>query len=293
MRFSISLALCAAAATFGWSAPAAASLDACGNINVEYNAQCRIEVGGGCKAKCTPLNFVTTCRTRRYNACRKECSLQPPSVDCTGSCSADCSGSCTATPGRLECEGSCQGRCMTDCQAYCTESEAGAECSASCEATCSGECSASCEAVPPTASCEAACQASCDGSCSITAPYLECQTKCQEREYQECETELQGGCETQCSKPEGALFCDDQFIDHGNNLENCIDALNDLLTGQVDVSGSSTLRYECDGQGNCRLIISGSVSTGCAVAPSADEAAPLLLLLLGALVIARVRRERC
>ena len=57
----------------------------------------------------------------------------------------------------------------------------------------------------------------------------------EERGLQSC-SELSGGCEAECESPEGALFCDGQYIDHGGNLEECIASLKALFDIDVDVS---------------------------------------------------------
>jgi hypothetical protein len=77
----------------------------------------------------------------------------------------------------------------------------------------------------------------------------------------QCEAEISGGCEAECQQPEGALFCDGQYIDHGGNLQACIDALEASL--EIEVQGSAMVTCvpgRCDGTSN------GSIS--CAVDPS-------------------------
>ena len=73
---------------------------------------------------------------------------------------------------------------------------------------------------------------------------MDCQVSCQSDLYVDCKAEVQGGCEVQCSAPEGALFCDGQFIEVGD-VESCIDALRDLLDIEVsfeaEASASATL----------------------------------------------------
>jgi len=41
--------------------PAAASLDSCGNIHVEAESKCKVEVEGGCVAHCEPVSFQAAC----------------------------------------------------------------------------------------------------------------------------------------------------------------------------------------------------------------------------------------
>jgi hypothetical protein len=262
---------------------AAADLNACGEIHIEANAQCKVEVSGGCKTMCEPVRFETVCTTRRYNVCKKQCTLEPPTVDCKGSCGVDCDAKCKVDPGSVECYGSCKTSCMANCEGYCQSSSTSANCKASCSATCGTECNASCIATLPSASCSAKCTAGCDGSCKITPPYVDCQVKCQEKELQDCETTMKGGCETQCEKPEGALFCDGQYIDHGGKARECIDSLNAWLKSLVDVSASASLSSDC-ADGVCVV----SVEVGCDVGGQNRTTPWMLFLLFGFLAAAVV-----
>jgi MYXO-CTERM domain-containing protein len=257
----------------------AANIDACGDINVEANAQCEVKVGVDCKAECEPVNFTASC----YADCSgSECTVQASAM-CTGSCEADCSGQCMANPGNFDCNASCTGQCEANCQGECSSSNDQATCQGSCEATCEGECSASCEGTPPSASCDAKCSASCEGECSAEAN-IDCQIDCQAG----CTAELTGGCELECDKPEGALFCDGQYIDHGGNLEECIAALESLLEINVDVSAQGSA--SCEG-GSCEA--EGKVSAGCAMAPAPQQDSSAWWLLGAAgLALGVMRRRR-
>jgi hypothetical protein len=268
---------------------AAVDLSACGEIHIEASAQCEVEVGGGCKSMCEPLRFETVCTTKRYKVCKNKCQIEPPSVECTGSCTAGCSAKCEADPGSVECYASCNTDCMASCQAGCDASN----CEATCKATCSTECDASCSVTPPSASCDAKCSASCDGSCQITAPYISCQVQCQEVELPDCETELKGGCEIECEQPEGALFCDGQYVDHGGKLRECIDQLNALLNSVVNVSASASLTSDCS-DGLCSVSV--EVEVGCGVAGQEPAETPWTLFAvfgaLGAIIVLGSRRRR-
>jgi MYXO-CTERM domain-containing protein len=264
-------------------------LSACGDINIEANVGCKIEVGGGCKTMCEPLRFVTVCTTKRYKVCKKQCTIKPPTVSCTGSCQAGCDAKCKVDPPSFSCQASCQGSCKADCESYCGTAGSQTDCTASCKATCSTECSASCKAQAPSAACTAKCSASCSGSCSITAPYIACQVKCQEVAVPDCETTLKGGCETECQKPEGALFCDGQYIDHGGKLRECIDSLNTFLDSLVNVSASGSLTSDCN-DGVCSITL----EVGCGVAGDDSPNGPVMFgifTLLGAIVLVSSRRR--
>jgi hypothetical protein len=84
---------------------------------------------------------------------------------------------------------------------------------------------------------------------------------------------MEGGCVTDCTSHEGALFCDGQFVDHDNNLEKCIDALKNL---------DASIEWEA----------SGNVSVGCSAGNSGlSTLGPVVFLLLPALVVLWSRRR--
>ncbi len=257
----------------------AADIAACGDINVEANAQCEVKVGLECKAECEPVNFTAAC----YADCSGQCSATFE-ASCAATCEADCTGQCDVNPPAFECSASCNAECKASCDGHCAASDNQATCKGSCESSCEGECSASCEGTPGSASCEAKCEASCEGSCTAEAN-VDCQIDCQGG----CTAQLQGGCEVECDKPEGALFCDGQYIDHGGNLEECIDALRERLSIEVDVSAQGSA--SCEG-GSCEA--EGEVSVGCAAAPSAptggERGAWLAVAALAGLALTRRRR---
>ena len=73
------IAACCLAVPLLTASPAQAGLEACGNINVEASAQCKVEVEGGCVAKCTPVSFYASCSAKGYASCEGKCDL--PAVD--------------------------------------------------------------------------------------------------------------------------------------------------------------------------------------------------------------------
>ena len=216
-------------------AVAHAGIEACGDIHVEAEAECEL-VAEGCDVQCTPFSVEAACAAELYANCEGSCEASA-SVSCETSCYANCEAACDIDPGAFECEANCNADCSASCEARCDSTDS--ECWASCEATCSAECGASCDVVPPSADCQAQCEACCGGSCQAEAN-LDCQIDCQAEAYAECKLDLQGGCEADCSDAGAALFCDGQYVDHGNNLEQCLDALRNL---NVELSGEATL--EC------------------------------------------------
>jgi modification target Cys-rich repeat protein len=288
IRTAIALvSVAAGAALFFAPSTAHAGIEACGNINVRAEANCKVEAQGGCTVNCTPVKFEAACAGKLEVQCSgAECKAEA-SLDCQGSCTGTCEGQCEAKPGSFDCQGSCEGSCNADCSGKCSAEANKGECEASCKATCSGSCSGQCEGTPPEATCEGKCQASCEGSCEGKAN-IDCQIDCQAKGYAECKASLEGGCKAKCSEPSGALFCDGQYVDTGNNLQNCVDALNAYLKVKVEASGSAG----CDG-GTCSA--EGKASATCGAAPidsSADGAVFAFgaLGLVGAVAASRRRR---
>lgn len=121
---------------------------------------------------------------------------------------------------------------------------------------------------------------------------LDCQVDCQAEGYVECTAELEGGCEAACQSPEGALFCDGQYIDHGGNLENCVAALEAALSIEVDTSATGMATSSCS-NGSCEADAEGEAEVNCAFTPlglsQSGGAGFLSLLVLG---VARLSRRR-
>jgi MYXO-CTERM domain-containing protein len=245
-----------------------ADISACGDVEVEASAKCEVMIEGGCEAACEPVSFTAECQG--------QCNA---SVDatCKADCQATCQGGCDADPGNFDCEASCTGNCSGSCSGKCESDPDSSSCQGRCEATCEAECGASCEGTPPSATCDVQCESSCQGECKVEAN-IDCNLSCQ--------AELQGGCEVQCQDPDGALFCDGQYVDHGGNLAECIAALNAYLEVEVDSSASAA----CEGN-KCSASAEGSVTCSMPAAPS--QSSPTWLLVLAGLAgLASTRRRR-
>lgn len=238
---------------------ARAGIDACNDINVSAQAECELVTSGGCEAMCTPLALEAACSGRLAVECDGECSASA-SVECTASCEADCVGRCELDPPAFECRGECVASCEGSCEASCSSDDSA--CMAACRGTCGGHCDLECGVTPPSADCNVQCEASCSGSCEAEAN-IDCQVDCQAEGFASCEAELRGGCEVQCTQPEGALFCDGQYVDAGNNLEQCIAAIEAAFDIEVEGHASG----ECN-NGVCTGEADGTVS--CAVDPGAN-----------------------
>lgn len=213
------------AATFvsGSAFAQATDSDPCGGIELSAIGECHFEFDGGCEAKCEPLSFVA--------ACDGQCDLSIE-ASCDASCSGQCVADCEADPGRFDCRASCTADCQANAEARCgTDSE----CVAYFQAECSASCEAECDVVAPSASCEAQCQGCCTGSCDVDANF-DCQL--------ECTAELKGGCEVDCRQPEGALFCDGQYI-AVQDLPACLAYLYENFEINLEAEASAEATLTC------------------------------------------------
>jgi hypothetical protein len=128
---------------------------------------------------------------------------------------------------------------------------------------------------------------------------VDCQATCQAKGTVTCEDKLTGGCETQCTQPEGAVFCDGQYVDNGGHAQQCIDALNAWLKSHVDVSATGSASSGCDGS-VCGAQAQGEVkaSTKCSVTNVAEgsDSTPFAAAIAGFVGLAvmgrRTRRDK-
>ena len=257
---------------------ARAGLASCGNIDVEANAQCKVQGPEiSCQAACEPLEFRAACSARLEASCSGTCEPPRVTAECTASCEAECAGSCEADPGSFDCdascEGSCDANCSADCSAHCeAQAEAGsasgeceAECEASCQANCDAKCEASCEGDAPELECDGRCEASCEGQCKAEVDF-DCQVECQSEGYAQCEAELRGGCEAECETSGGVASCDGEYIDHGGRLEDCLESIEATITAHIDGYAEFQSSSSCEG-GSCEASASGEAGVSCSVAP--------------------------
>ena len=76
--------LCSVAA-LGAATPAFAGIEECGDISIDAEATCTVQVEGGCEAQCTPLSVEAACAGELEVDCRGQCD-----VDAEVTCSATC-----------------------------------------------------------------------------------------------------------------------------------------------------------------------------------------------------------
>lgn len=245
-------------------------LAACGDIEVSAQAKCEAVVTGGCDAKCTPLSAEAKCTAElEVKGCTKATCNVEIDASCTGSCNTSCEADCTAKGGSITCQGNCEGTCQADCDGTCNakggDGKAQADCKASCKSSCSGRCEGSCKSTPPSADCKAKCEGSCSGSCQAKAN-ASCEIDCRAELAAECTTRISGGCKVKCEQPEGAVVCDGQYIDQGNNAQDCINALKAQLNFQATASGDAKCANgKCEAEGEAAAscgTIAGSRAVG-------------------------------
>jgi hypothetical protein len=240
------------------TASAAPDRAACGNINLLAAGKCEFLFEGGCTTQCQPLNFIA--------ACEGQCNVTID-ASCTTSCSATCEADCVAQGPSFSCEASCKADCGGTCMANCSAAANMADCSSYCQGRCSSDCKAQCNAVAGSVDCKAQCQGCCSGSCQARADF-DCNYK--------CSSMLTGGCQTDCTTPNGALFCDGQYV-NVTNIDDCVAYLES--------------QYEL----NIQFEAEASASVTCAAAPVGDaplDVGAIAAIAVGAGFIVSRRRRR-
>jgi hypothetical protein len=232
----------------------------CGNFDFNKNsAGCAIKVEGGCTAECKPLNFVA--------GCKGGCSVSATTM-CTGDCGTQCLAQCN--PAALDCMNGCHTECDQPAIARCQMTNPPPyDCVAAAKAACQGHCEDSCN-VPMMGAdpCQDHCIACCSGSCT-TDVNMSCDLQ--------CFATLEGGCNVACTRPEGGLFCNGQYV-NASDVQGCISAL--VAQGlQVDVSAQASVTCGitgCDGTGT------GSVGgLSCAAAPGTESPFAPIVVAMG------------
>jgi len=258
--------------TIGWALvalltllalPAQAEDSPCGKFDFsDGGLSCRIEVEGGCKAQCTPLSFKAGCT----GGCTATATQ-----NCTGSCGTQCLAECN--PELLDCFKGCHAECDEPVKKQCEE-KGGTNCTEQAVAQCDMHCETSCK-VPPS-NCQDHCVSCCNGGCTTQANF-DCDFN--------CFAELKGGCEVQCSKPSGALFCNGQYV-YASDIKACITW---LATQGINVDASASAELTCDLNG-CDL--EALVDSGCSAAAGPAPASDALLALYMLGFFGFVRRTR-
>lgn len=290
------------------SGTASAGVLECGNVAFSHGADCEMRTGSLCRSSCTPVQVQATCAAELVAQCEQQCEVEG-ALDCSTDCHKYCDVNCTLGPVDFDCEGYCQKGCATSCRENCegeiSGEEAVGQCQTSCRTSCSSECSDHCSSVVPEDRCDTQCEATCEGQCDARAN-MACQVLCQAEGFSACEVATQQRCDESCDEPEGALFCNGQFIEHGDNLEHCVSALREELGIRVvalaetgsDCSGDSCVAHRdlevaCAGPG-CVPDQGSAGDFHCTVgalrAASSRNSGWMLLSLMLTVFVCRVRR---
>jgi hypothetical protein len=105
------------------------------------------------------------------------------------------------------------------------------------------------------------------------------------------EASCTGGCEIACSKPEAAVFCNGQYIDHGGHFDSCLSAIEDTITAAVEFDAKADGSAACN-NGKCQASGSAEASASCAMAKVPGVANWFGFGLLGAVTTGLILRRR-
>ncbi len=276
LRKNISvLVIASGIAAIALSRPALADrqdLGACGTFDFSEGLNCKIEVSGGCTAKCTPIQFEA--------ACKGGCTATATQTNCTNNCGTTCIQQCN--PAKLDCFVGCHGECDAPLKAQCESKGGSTDCQAQATAHCDMHCQDSCK-IPPS-NCQEHCTKCCTGSCD-TQLNFDCDVSCMAK--------VKGGCDVSCQKPEGGIFCNGQFV-NATDVKACITYLA-TKNIKVDVTASGSLNCtngDCSANGavGVKNPIAGSgCSAGSMGGSNAGGLLPALAVAIG-LLAARRRR---
>jgi hypothetical protein len=239
----------------------------CGKFDFSSGLSCRIEVSGGCTANCSPLSFEA--------ACTGGCTSMTTTT-CVDTCGTTCVAMCN--PQLLDCFAGCHAECDQPTVDQCRQSHPTDDCTTTARAQCDIHCKDSCQ-VPPN-NCQEHCTKCCTGSCN-TQTNFDCDFS--------CFAQVQGGCDVQCQRPEGAIFCNGQYV-YASDVTACIAYL--ATRGiQVDVSARASAQCDLSGCHGTGASVSGC-SAGGALDPTAAVAPFGLAFFLAMTAAARWRRRR-
>lgn len=237
----------------------------CGNFDFSAGLSCKVEVSGGCTAQCTPFKFEVAC-TGKCNA--------TADTKCTNDCGTQCVAQCD--PKLLDCYAGCHTECDQPTTDQCTQKHPNEDCVTMAKAQCDTRCKEACKV--PSNNCEEHCNRCCTGACT-TQVNFDCDFSCR--------AELKGSCQAHCDKPEGAIFCNGQYV-NASDVKSC---LSYLATKGIKVDVSATASGSCSGD-SCNGQASVKAS-GCAAAPGSNDGVAGALGVIGvALAAGLVRRRR-
>ncbi len=274
-------ALCALGLLCASSTAHATGIPECNGLTIDSLGSCELRVDADCRASCSIDVTYHSCSTIRATECRDVCTEVPGEGECD--VQEVCEEQCSTRD--FTCASNCASECGDDCQYSCNDADDVQQCLTGCQASCNLECDNRCPRVPVGGSCVDHCVECMGATCKAWAN-MDCQLECQDVEYEQCQRDIEGGCEASCNGS-GAIFCDGQIIAFGDQLTECAQAL-------VERGASFELEVEAE----VELDLFGGDSEaglGCAVGPNGsgdplDFLAPLGLAL--GLGLTRRRRRR-
>jgi hypothetical protein len=89
---------------------------------------------------------------------------------------------------------------------------------------------------------------------------MDCQTTCQEEEFEDCEHELEVECSGSCDV-DAALFCNGEYVLAGDDLQTCVQAL--VAKGTLEASAVAEVQLGGAGPSNAKA--------SCASAPGSVD----------------------
>ena len=209
---------------------------ACGIVDGHTVTSCKnIRDETSCTEKCEPVSMGKSCTTQCSGSCTDSVT-----TECSGSCETESLTKCTADPTKYECKPECTTHCEASCSGHCKSSLDETACSGHCKAECDTTCEEKCKPLPATETCENKVKTCCAASCTVSEN-TSCEVACET----ECSTELKGACTTQCTTTEGAVFCEEQYVEGGVDLSACVDEIEASGTEvegwiKVEANGSAT-----------------------------------------------------
>jgi hypothetical protein len=102
---------------------------------------------------------------------------------------------------------------------------------------------------------------------------------------------MEGNCQAACQEPETAMFCDGQYVDHGDNLSECIAAIEAVISATVTFDYSARGSSKCEGN-TCEAEGEAEASATCSAAAGQTKGGLEWLGLLGAAGAVAVSRRR-
>ncbi|MEM9456181.1 MAG: hypothetical protein AAGF11_18510 [Myxococcota bacterium] len=241
---------------FALPSSAAATVPECSGVAIAADAQCEQRIEIGCQSSCELDDVLMACAAELTASCKAQCDFDFD-IQCSNDCGATCEQRCLT--GDVVCHDECAEECSVNCVDTCAGAEDPRQCRASCEATCASECDQACGELTLDASCDEHCNRCCIGSCTAQANF-DCQIGCQGDVFEACQFDTVDQCGASCGTS-GTIYCDGQFVAGGDDVDPCMDALQQQeIDVTVDVALGERPSLPSGSLGLCRVGGAGSGS---------------------------------